>query len=93
MKVLKSILDHFVCPNNIVPIEKKENDLEVDIVDLEDIKAIESIKKVTGFNILPRLATKNGIKNILRQYQENLETEINEMVIDNEENLKLVMKK
>ncbi len=89
MEVLKSIPEHFARTNNIVPIEKKGNDLEVAMADPEDIKAIENIKKATGLNILPRLATKNGIKNILKQYQESLETEINEMVIDNEENLKI----
>ncbi len=89
MDVLKKIPENFARTNNVVPIEQRGDVLEVAMVDPDDLKVIETIKKASGLEVLPRLATKNGIKNVLRQYQESLETEINEMVTDTEDQLEI----
>ncbi len=74
-EVLKIIPEPIVRHHNIVAYNKKGNVLEVAMLDPDDLRTIEFIKKKAGLKILPRLTTINSIKNALRQYQEDLETE------------------
>ncbi len=84
-EVLKTIPEHFARANNVVPFRKRGETLEVSMTDPEDLRVIEIIKKATGMKILPRLTTSGGIKNVLNQYQESLETEIGEVVDEEDE--------
>ena len=55
--------------HNIVAFRKKNNELEVAMLDPEDLQAIEFIKKGVGLKILPRLTDTASIKHLLLQYQ------------------------
>ena len=79
-KVLKIIPEPIARSHNIVAFRKKGNDLEVAMLDPEDLRTIEFIKKTTALRILPRLTTPESIKNILRQYQKTLEAEFGEII-------------
>lgn len=80
-EILKIIPESIARAHNIVAFNKKDNNLEVAMLDPEDLRTIEFIKKVTpSYKILARLTTPEGIKNVLSQYQETLETEFGEII-------------
>ncbi len=79
-EVLKMIPEPIARSNNIVAFRKKGNELEVAMLDPEDLRTIEFIKKTADLKILPRLTTPESIKNVLRQYQETLEVEFGEII-------------
>jgi len=78
--VLKIIPEPIARSHNIVAFRKKGNDLEVAMIDPEDLRTIEFIKKTTDLRILPRLTTPESIKNVLLQYQKTLEAEFGEII-------------
>ncbi len=79
--VLKMIPESIARVHNIVAFSKKENNLEVAMLDPEDLRTIEFIGKTNpSLKILPRITTILGIKNAIAQYQKNLETEFGEFV-------------
>jgi len=78
--VLKIIPEPIASSHNIVAFRKKGNDLEVAMLDPEDLRTIEFIKKTTPLRILPRLTNPDSIKNVLRQYQKTLEVEFGEII-------------
>jgi len=78
--VLKMIPEPIAKSNNIVAFRKKGNILEVAMLDPEDLRTIEFIKKTSDLKILPRLTTPDGIKNVLHQYQKTLEAEFGDII-------------
>ena len=78
--VLRIIPEPIARSHNIVAFRKKGRNLEVAMLDPEDLKTIEFIKKKAGLKILPRLTTPKSIKNVLSQYQESLEAEFGEII-------------
>jgi len=79
-EVLKIIPEPIARSHNIVAFRKKGVDLEVAMLDPEDLRTIEFIKKTTNLRILPRLTDPESIKNVLRQYQKTLEVEFGEII-------------
>ena len=79
-EVLKMVPEPIARSNNIVAFRKKGNELEVAMLDPEDLRTIEFIKKTANLKILPRLTTPESIKNVLRQYQKTLEAEFGEII-------------
>jgi len=81
MEVLKIIPESIARAHNMIAFRKKDNNLEVAMLDPEDLRTIEFIKKITpSLKILPRLTTPEGIKNALSQYQETLEIEFGDIM-------------
>ncbi len=66
--------------HHIVPYRKKDETLEVAMLDPEDLQTIEFIKKKTGLKIEPRLTSLESLQNIYKQYQKTLEVEFSEIV-------------
>ena len=80
-EILKVIPEPIARSHNIVAFRKKGNNLEVAMLDPEDLRTIEFIKKKEpGLKIMPRLTTPESIKNVLRQYQKTLEAEFGEII-------------
>jgi len=80
-KILKIIPEPIARSHNIIAFRKKGMDLEVAMLDPEDLRTIEFIKKKEpGLKILPRLTTPESIKNVLRQYAKTLEAEFGEII-------------
>ncbi|MEK7519577.1 MAG: ATPase, T2SS/T4P/T4SS family [Patescibacteria group bacterium] len=79
-EILKIIPEPIAKSHNIVAFRKQGNNLEVAMLDPEDLRTIEFIKKTANFKILPRLTTQESIKNILRQYQKTLEAEFGDII-------------
>ena len=89
MDVLKIIPEPIAKANNVVAFSKKENNLEVAMLDPENLAIVESIKKIDpSLNILTRLTTPAGIKNALSQYQKSLEAEFRDIIDEESKNIK-----
>jgi type IV pilus assembly protein PilB len=66
--------------NNLVAYHKTDNSLEVAMLDVQDLKAIDFVKKKTGLSILPRLTDVDSIKHALIQYQKSLKAEFGDIL-------------
>jgi len=81
LNILKIIPEPIARAHNIVAFNKRGDELEVAMIDPDDLRTIEFLKKVhSGLKILPRLTTTEGIKHALSQYHETLEKEFIEIV-------------
>lgn len=89
-EVLKIIPEPIARSNNIVAFRQKGNDLEVAMLDPEDLRTVEFIKKTANLKILPRLTTPESIKNVLRQYQKTLEAEFGEIIKKDADGIKVL---
>ncbi|MBP9802784.1 MAG: type II/IV secretion system protein [Candidatus Pacebacteria bacterium] len=65
---------------NIIAYKKKENALEVAMLDVDDLPVIDFIKKRSGFKILPRLTDTASIKSSLVQYKKSLQAEFDNII-------------
>jgi len=81
LPVLNTIPKQIAKAHNIIAFRKRDNSLEVAMLDPEDLITVEFIKKTDPLlKILPRLTTPEGIKNALRQYQETLDIEFGDIL-------------
>jgi type IV pilus assembly protein PilB len=83
-EVLKIIPELIAKKHNIVAFKKTIGNLEVAMLDPDDLRTIEFVKKKSNLKILPRLTNEASIKNILKQYQKTLKAEFGD-IIDKEE--------
>jgi len=89
-EALKIIPEPIARSHNIIAFRKQGNDLEVAMLDPEDLRTIEFIKKTTPLRILPRLTNSASIKNVIRQYQRTLEAEFGEFIKKEAEGIKVI---
>jgi type IV pilus assembly protein PilB len=89
-EVLKIIPEPIARTHNIVAFRKTGNKVEVAMLDPEDLKTIDFIKKAGNYKILPRLTNEESIKNVLRQYQESLEKEFSSIINKESQEVKSV---
>lgn len=66
--------------HNIVAFKQNEGALEVAMLDVNDLSAIDFIKKKVNLKILPRLTDTNSIKEALIQYQKSLKAEFGDIL-------------
>ncbi len=66
--------------HNIVAFKKTETTLEVAMLDVNDLSAIDFIKKKVNLKILPRLTDTNSIREALVQYQKSLKAEFGDIL-------------
>ena len=78
--ILKIIPEPIARSHNIVAFRKEGKNLEVAMLDPEDLRTIEFIKKKANLKILPRLTTAKSIKNVLMQYQKTLKAEFGDII-------------
>ncbi|MEK7074362.1 MAG: GspE/PulE family protein, partial [Patescibacteria group bacterium] len=78
--ILSIIPEPIARKHNIVSFNKRENNLEVAMLDPDDLPTIEFIKKKAGVHILPRLTTPESIEYALKQYQKSLEAEFGDII-------------
>lgn len=87
IEILKIIPEPIARSNNIIAFRKSGNQLEVAMLDPEDLRTIEFIKKKSNLKILPRLTTPKGIKNALQQYQKTLQAEFGDIIKSESESI------
>ncbi|MEK7227874.1 MAG: GspE/PulE family protein [Patescibacteria group bacterium] len=79
-EVLQMIPEPIARKYNIVAYKKRGNDLEVCILDIDNLPAIDFVKKKTGLRILPRLTDTESIKSVLVQYKKSLQAEFDTII-------------
>lgn len=80
LEVLSLIPEPIARTHSIIAFRKGERELEVAMLDTEDLPAIDSVRKKTGLNILPRLTDEDSIKHALLQYQKSLKEEFGDLI-------------
>ena len=78
--ILSSIPEPIARNHNIVAFKKTADTLEVAMLDVEDLAAIDFVKKKVGLRILPRLTDHESIRSALLQYQKSLKAEFGEII-------------
>ncbi len=76
--------------HNIVAFKKDDGVLEVAMLDVEDLSAIDFVKKKVNLKILPRLTDSESIKNVIIQYQKSLKAEFGDIIQKESETLKTI---
>lgn len=80
LEILSLIPEPIARKHNIIAYNKKDDYLEVALMDGDDLNAIDFIKKKTGLKILPRLTNSVSIKNLLIQYQKSLKADFGDII-------------
>jgi type IV pilus assembly protein PilB len=78
--VLTFIPEPIARTHNIIAYSKKDDSLEVAMLDVEDLASIDSVRKKTGLKILTRLTDTESIKYALLQYQKSLKDEFGDII-------------
>ncbi len=78
--VLSIIPEPVARKHHIVSYGKRDGAVEVAMLNVDDLVAIEFIKKKTRLKILPRLTTEESIKKALLQYQKSLQADFGEII-------------
>lgn len=76
--------------HNIVAFKKSEDSLEVAMLDVDDLSAIDFIKKKVNLKILARLTDTESIKSAIIQYQKSLKAEFGDLIQKETETLKTI---
>lgn len=79
-EVLTMIPEPIARTHNVVAYKKTDRELEVAMLDTEDLRSIEFIKKKVALKILPRLTDAASIKHVLQQYQKTLKDEFGDLI-------------
>lgn len=78
-EILSYIPEHIAKRYKIVPIEEKDGNLIVSMIDPEDQETIELIKKRTGLPLIITLCTQGDLNHIIDQYS-GINQEVTELV-------------
>ena len=76
--------------HNIVAFKKTDTSLEVAMLDVNDLSAIDFIKKKVNLKIMPRLTDSDSIKEALVQYQKSLKAEFGDLIQKETASLKTI---
>jgi len=88
--VLSLIPEPIARGHNIVAFKKTDTTLEVAMLDVNDLSAIDFIKKKVHLKILPRLADSDSIKEALVQYQKSLKAEFGDLIQKETDSIKMI---
>jgi type IV pilus assembly protein PilB len=88
--VLSLIPEPIARGHNIVAFKKNDVSLEVAMLDVNDLSAIDFIKKKVRLKILPRLTDTDSLKEVLVQYQKSLKAEFGDIIQKETETLKTI---
>jgi len=88
--ILSLIPEPIARRHNIVAFRKTDSGLEVAMLDIGDLEAVNFVKKKVGMKILPRLTDQASIKGILLQYQKSLKAEFGDIIQKEAGQMKMV---
>jgi len=91
--ILTLIPEPIARKHNIIAFEKKDDTLEVAMLDTDDLQALNSIKKKVGLKILPRLTDSESMRSALIQYQKNLKDEFGDLIKEDSSEIKTITEK
>jgi type IV pilus assembly protein PilB len=88
--ILSMIPEPIARGHNIIAFKKNDVSLEVAMLDVNDLSAIDFIKKKVHLKILPRLTDSDSIKEALVQYQKSLKAEFGDIIQKETETLQMI---
>ncbi len=88
--VLSLIPEPIARKHNIVAFRKTESGLEVAMLDVDDLEAIDFVRKKVGSRILTRLTDQESIKGVLLQYQKSLKAEFGDIIQQEAQSIKML---
>jgi type IV pilus assembly protein PilB len=91
--ILNLIPEPIARKHNIVSFQKKDDSLEVAMLDTDDLQALNSIKKKVGLKILPRLTDSESMRSVLLQYQKNLKDDFGDIIKNEADQIKTIAEK
>lgn len=78
--------------HSVIAFNQDGETLEVAMLDVANLAAIDSVRKKTGFKILPRLTDAESIKYGLLQYQKALKNEFGDVISGEAKKIKIASK-
>lgn len=88
--ILSLIPEPIARNHNIVAYKGNDKEVEVAMLDINDLEAIDLVKKKIGLRILPRLTDGDSIKSALIQYRKTLKAEFDDIIKKEADTLKNV---
>ncbi len=88
--ILSLIPEPIARKHNIVAFRKTESGLEVAMLDIDDLEAIDFVRKKVGTRILTRLTDQESIKGVLLQYQKSLKAEFGDLIHQDTQSMQLL---
>ena len=79
-EILSMIPEPIARRHNSIAFRKTDGELEVAMLDIDDLEAINFIEKKTRLKILPRLTDAESVKSGLLQYQKSLKEEFGDII-------------
>ncbi len=79
-EILSLVPEPIARNHNIVAYKKNKDGLEVAMLDVEDLTAIDFVKKKVGLKILPRLTDSESMRQVLLQYTKTLKAEFDDII-------------
>lgn len=92
-EVISLIPEPVARTHNIVAYKKTDDALEIAMLNITDLPAIDFVKKKVGLKILPRLTDSESMTQALRQYQKTLKDEYGEIIRKETSALKVLAEK
>lgn len=89
-EILSMIPEPVARNHNIIAYKREDNTLEVAMLDVADLPAIDFIKKKTGLKIQPRLTDTESMRQALQQYQKTLQDEFGDLIAEEASSLAVV---
>jgi type IV pilus assembly protein PilB len=91
--ILNLIPEPIARKHNIIAFDRKEDSLEVAVLDTDNLQALNSVRKKTGLKILPRLTDSESMRGAIIQYQKNLKDEFGDLIKSDSEKIKTIVRK
>jgi len=88
--VLSLIPEPIARKHNVVAFRKTEQGLEVAMLDVDDLEAIDFVHKKVGVKVLTRLTDQESVKGALLQYQKSLKAEFGDIIQDDAKAIKAI---
>ncbi len=76
--------------HNIIAFKSDSEKLEIAMLDVDDLSAIDFVKKKVNLKILPRLTDADSMKNAIIQYQKSLKAEFGDIIQKESDTLKTI---
>jgi len=92
-EILTMIPEPIARKHNMIAFEKRDDSLEVAMLDTDDLQALNSIRKKVGLKILPRLTDAESMRHALLQYQKNLKDEFGDLIKNESAEIKAIAEK
>ncbi len=88
--VLSLVPEPIARKHNIVAFRKTDSGLEVAMLDVDDLEAIDFVRKKVGLRILTRLTDQESVKGALLQYQKSLKAEFGDIIQQEAQSIRML---